>query len=154
MIGLNGIKDEGGSVREFYNSFSKDFTKIGDALNVYLSNKKDITNKNGNSILLDLHGFSHDAAKIVIELFLDEVKDRGNPFYIECGKSSHIAENKNKMRTIAITALTERGLEANDGLQTGCFTVSSYVPSPDTETRSATTNLAGANSGYQQKSIW
>jgi hypothetical protein len=142
MIALNGIEDGGPMlVKELYNSTKQDYTKTGERLS---KDYNFITNS--NAILLDLHGFSHDAAKIVIELFLNEVEGRGNPFYIECGKGGHSKlANKDEMSRIASKALIERQLPVNDGWQKGCFMIQS-APSPDAEKRIASTKSERDNS--------
>jgi hypothetical protein len=105
MCALDEVKNGNKELVEtFYEKTKHNYTKTGDELKQSYSNINE-----GNATLLDLHGFTHKGAKIVIKTFLDNMGKNGNPFYIECGKGTHSSgENKNnKMNEILKEALRE-----------------------------------------------
>ena len=140
MSALNGIKDEGLSVKEFYNSTKQSYTKTEDNL------RKDYRHiTNSKSILLDLHGFSHDAAKIVTKLFLDERRDSQNPFFIECGRSSHSSpENVGKMADIVEGVVKKEGF-CIGGNYLGCFEIEKLSRVPSTSAKLGSGELVAHN---------
>ena len=142
MSALNGIKDGGVSVKEFYNSTKQSYTKTEDKI---LSDYKDII-KDPKAFLLDLHGFSYDAAEIVIKPFLDEARDSQNPFYIECGRSSHSSlENVGKMADIVKGILKKEGFRTG-GNYLGCFEIEKLSIAPSTSAKLGSGELVAHNS--------
>ena len=108
---LRGIEDGGQElVKEFYNNTKKDYTKTGSKILQYRSGENSITNS--EAILLDLHGFNYDTAKIVTKLFLDEARDGKNQFYIECGRGTHSSSgNEEKMPDLIKEVLDKEGFD-------------------------------------------
>lgn len=106
ICALNEIKEGGEELaKKFYNYTKENYTKTGEKL------LKDYPNyiKNPKATLLDLHGFTLEAAEIVIKPFLDEARKSGNPIFIECGRSSHsLQENVGKMPvTVEVLVIKE-----------------------------------------------
>ena len=134
ICALNNVKDgDGELVKKFYNNSKKNYTKTGEKLQAdypkYIKNPK--------AILLDLHGFSHEAAEIVTKLFLDEVGDKGNPFYIECGRGTHSSsEKEEEMPNRVNKVLNEKNFHTIR-VEYRCFEIEKKLP----RAPSASTNL-------------
>jgi hypothetical protein len=140
MCALNGIEEGGAElVKKFYNNTKENYTKTGEKL------LKDYPNyiKNPKAILLDLHGFTHDAAEIVIKSFLDEARKSGNPIFIECGRSSHsLQENVGKMPVTVEVVVIKEGFHVSPTNQLGLLEVNKELDLG--RVTSISTNLGGS----------